>query len=470
MKKIIFTAGFVYLLVLLTNDGFMASDEYWTAMTRYLPAQTSSVKNLVSYDDVKSPLQILPMHAMAQLAHFAGVQSSYWQYRFVIFTLGLLNTLILFWAISVLSRLFPEEKKFYFILYGFYFAAPFVLTRPMFESLAAPWLALSVAYGLTYDKNENLSDLVWATLAVSVAFVLRQQVGFCALGLICLTLLKKNFRHFAFCAGTGFGFFLISGIPDYFLRGKFHYSLWAVTTYNFEHGQEYGNEPWTYYPLMILALTLSPFFVMKYPVNFWKNHLRSQRLNLIFIFLFVFLHSLFPQKFERFLISLLPLLIFFMANPFRQLFLEKSKRVWRWRGLTLINFLLFVPASFSPAQKNIIGLSRFLDNNPQFSQVLSVNETLTWIPEIFIEKSRPHILQILSEQIKTLNADDCSQVLIVNSYFDEILKSELSRFQLVKEFPVNYIENLAYQLNKKNNLRRTALLVYGCRKTTNEQN
>ncbi len=462
MKRIMAFTAIVYLLVLFINDGFMASDEYWTAMTRYLPAQTSTLKNLVHDDDVKSPLQILPMHAMAQLAHKMGIGSAYWQYRFVIFSLGIINLALLLWAVNIFSLVRPDEKKFYWLLFAFYFAAPFVLTRPMFEALAAPWLAIAVAYGTRYDHNENLNDLLWGTFAVSMAFVLRQQAGLCALGLIALPLMKKNFRHLMACAGLGFLFLILSGIPDYFLRGKFHYSLWAVTTYNFEHGQEYGNEPWTYYPLMIFALTLAPFFIMKYPAGFWKAHLRSQRLNLIFIFLFVFLHSLFPQKFERFLISILPLLIFFMARIFRQVFLEKDFRPWRWRSLILLNFFLFLPATFSPAQKNIIGLARFLDQHPEYNQVFSLNDTLTWIPEIFIEKSRPHMVQITDEQWTSLNPKDCSQILVLNSYYAEVFADQLKNFRLLEKFPVNYIEDLAYRMNKKNNLRRTPLLVYGC--------
>lgn len=465
MKKAFWATALVYFLVFLINDGFMASDEYWTAMTRYLPAQTSSLRTLVQSDDVKSPLQILPMHATAQLALKLGMTSAYAQYRFVIVVLGLINLAVLALAIKALFPLFPDEKKYYWLLFGFYFAAPFVLTRPMFESLAAPWLALAAAYGLRYDRNENLNDLLVGTFAVSVAFVLRQQVGVCALGLVALPLIKKNFNHFWACAGLGGLFLILSGIPDYFIRGQFHYSLLAVTTYNFEHGQEYGNEPWTYYPLMILALTLSPFFIMKYPTGFWRNHLRAQRLNLIFIFLFVFLHSLFPQKFERFLISILPLLIFFMAHPFRHLYAEKVRRPFRWYSLLFVNFFLFIPASFSPAQKNIIGLARFFDQHPQFNQVLTVNETLTWIPEIFVEKSRPRMTQISEEQLPSLDAKDCSQVIVVNSYYAELLKTQLERFRLIEKFPVNYIEDLAYRLNKKNNLRRTPLLVYGCAST-----
>ena len=53
----------LYLSVIAVNDGFMAHDEYWVGITRYIPAQSSTLNTLVAADDVKSPLQLLPMHA-----------------------------------------------------------------------------------------------------------------------------------------------------------------------------------------------------------------------------------------------------------------------------------------------------------------------------------------------------------------------------------------------------------------------
>ena len=285
MKKIFILSVLVYSLVLFINDGFMASDEYWTAMTRYLPAQSAQLKTLVSDDDVKSPLQILPMHLVAQTSYILGVESAYWQYRTVILVIALLNLSLLAYSLKVLSEVFPEDKKFYWLIFTFYFAAPFILTRPMFESLAAPWLFLAVAFGTKYDLQEKASDLVLATIAVSMAFVLRQQVGICALGLLGLAIYKKRYRDFFLCGSVGVLLLILSGIPDYFIRGKFHYSLLAVTTYNFAHGHEYGDEPWTYYPLMILAITFAPFFIFKYSNNFWQKHLKYQRVNISFIFL-----------------------------------------------------------------------------------------------------------------------------------------------------------------------------------------
>ena len=59
-KRTLFFLLLVYIGLLFFNDGFIALDEYWVGMTRYLPAQTAQLSNLIEVGDVKSPYQVLP--------------------------------------------------------------------------------------------------------------------------------------------------------------------------------------------------------------------------------------------------------------------------------------------------------------------------------------------------------------------------------------------------------------------------
>ncbi|MEQ1723686.1 MAG: hypothetical protein ABL930_10960, partial [Pseudobdellovibrio sp.] len=274
----------LYFSVLLINDGFMALDEYWVGITRYIPAQSSTLMNLVGTDDVKSPLQLLPMHVVAQVALKAGIVSPYWQYRAVIFVLGTINILMLIWIFLELSqflKLDKSESNFLFLMLFLYFAAPFSLTRPMFESIAAPWLAWAGVKALKYDHNSKISDLLWGVLFGSVAFVLRQQLGFCALIFMLLPILKKNWKHLLYAGALGLIFFVLSGIPDYYIRGQFHFSLLNLTLYNYAHGSEYGDRTIFFYPILILIVAFIPFFIKKYPREFVLDYLKKYRSLLI---------------------------------------------------------------------------------------------------------------------------------------------------------------------------------------------
>lgn len=464
-------AGLIYTAVFILNDGFMALDEYWIGVTRYIPAQSSSINHLVTIDDVKSPLQMLPMHSVAQLALKLGIQAPYWQYRFVILILGLLNICLIFYAFFKLSQLLKlNELQNRILQYSFlfYFAAPFALTRPMYEAIAAPWLTLAAVLAMRYDQDEKLSDLLYGVFFVSVAFVLRQQLGFCALVFIILTLMKKRYQHSLAAAGLGLFLLLISGIPDYYLRGQFHFSLLNLTVYNFQHGSEYGQRTILFYPFFIILMTFAPVFIVKYP-RFWlKTTLRKQFSLWIVVILFVFLHSLFPQKWERFLISLIPILVM-LIYPYLSFMLSDFKKYKvRLVSVFILNGVVFFIASFFPPQKNLIEMSLYLDQHPEIQKVVRFNNTPEWITEAFIYPKKFEFIEIaenknpteIQQQLSLINFSDCSTYLVVADHDLEKYKIILDQMKFKAEFNVNLIEQLAYKLNPKNNARRVKLNLF----------
>lgn len=456
----------LYFFVLAVNDGFMALDEYWVGITRYIPAQSSSLMNLVAADDVKSPLQLLPMHAVAQAALGVGVVSPYWQYRSVIFVLGIIGLILLvfsFLKYSEINKFDRAETNLLFLMLAFYFAAPFALTRPMFESVAAPWLTLAAVFALKYDFETKLTDLLWGVFFVSVSFVLRQQLGFCALVFMILPVIKRNMKHLLYAGSLGLLFFIISGVPDYFIRGKFHYSLLNLTLYNFEHGSDYGNRTVFFYPILIFIVAFIPFFIKKYPENFLSYNIKRHRSLLMILGLFIFLHSLFPQKWERFLISVLPILIF-LIFPFLH-YLQKNfaQNKIRLLSLYMINGCLFFVSSFFPAQKNLIEMSLYLNQHPEIKKIYRVVETPEWITEVFILNKQYQFIESDFQQMSGVDWSDCSNTVVIGQAQADDFKELTAHLKLNAQFDVNLIERIAFKANPKNNLRRVRLSLYsGC--------
>ncbi len=456
----------IYISVMLINDGFMALDEYWVGITRYIPAQTSTLQNLVTSDDVKSPLQMLPMHGVAQMALKLGVESAYLQYRVVIFVLGLINFLLLSFAFLEFSRvrfLSRRQTNLLFLMLTFYFAAPFAFTRPMYESIAAPWLCLATVWAIKYDQNKQLKDLLWGVCFASTAFVLRQQLGFCALIFIFLTLLKKEWKHFFAASALGLFIFILVGIPDYFLRGQFHFSLLNLTIYNYQHGSDYGQKPLTFYPALIILMCWTPFFIKKYPFAFLKDYFFKSKSLWGILFLFVFLHSLFPQKWERFLISVIPILIF-LVFPFLD-YLQNEFKINRWRLISLYSFngLIFFIASYFPPQKNLIEMSLYLNEHPEIQKVYRLNDTPGWITEAFIEKKNFIFEETNLEGLQKVDWSDCHNTVVVAEHDLQKYDVVLQKLSTKASFNVNLIEQWAYRMNPKNNARRVKLHLFsGC--------
>lgn len=388
LKKAVLGFFLMFVLVGFFNRGFMAVDEYWTAIVQYIPAQNSSLKTLTLPDEVKSPLQILPMHLAAQVSYKLGVTSPYTQYSFVVFALSVINGLMLLWGFFVVfpktlenSRPLKMALLFSLIYLGFVF----VMTRPMYESLAAPSLLLAAGFGLRYDHTKNFKHLALAITFSSLAFVLRQQLGFCALACVALPVLHKNWRHLVYAGALGLFFLIITGIPDYFLRGQFHHSLISLTTYNIKYGHEYANRPWYYFFPLFFVLSMAPFLIARYSREFVLAHLKNYRMIYMQLILFLALHSFFPNKYERFTISLLPLFIVLFT-----VFALELDRLGRFKTrlvlLLAFNLPLTISANVFPPQQNLTGLSRWIDEQKDVRSIVFIDDSLEYIFDAFIER------------------------------------------------------------------------------------
>ncbi|MGZ3804542.1 MAG: hypothetical protein ACXVB4_10055 [Pseudobdellovibrionaceae bacterium] len=457
----------VYIIVVTFNTGFIATDEYWDGITRYLPAQKASVASLVNADDVKSPLQILPLHAAAQLAYKLGIETPFNQYHFVIIFWGLLGFGLSALAALLLFRQKSENlAKVAVLLLGFHFAAPGLLTRPMFESLAAPWMALTCAFAVLYDEQQKLKPLLAGVFCASMAFTLRQQTGFCALVFMVLPLLHKQWKHLFLAGLAGLTFFVLSGLPDIFIRGSFHHSLRALAEYNFKHGADYGNRPWHFFFPLIFVCMFTPWLIAKYPPGFLKDAFKRYRSLYIILALFLILHSLFANKFERFLISMIPVMIFLLV-PFVAYFLETaSQRKYRLLSMLAVNLIFWLPASFFPAQKNITDLARYMDEYPQYHSLKSIDQSIEWIPDAFMRKADYTILQLSTAEFQKSEASkSCDYLIALNKKsFADNKEFLYSHYDFITRFDVNLIESIAYKLNPENNVRRSPLMIFGCKK------
>ncbi|MBY0553574.1 hypothetical protein K2P97_03540 [bacterium] len=198
-------------------------------------------------------------------------------------------------------------------------------------------------------------------------------------------------------------------------------------------------------------------------MDFVKDYLKKYRTSLIILGLFVFLHSLFPQKWERFVISVVPVLIFLML-PFL-LYLHRSVQQHKVRLTMLYTFngVLFFVASFFPAQKNLIDMSLYLDKHPAIKKIYRVADTPGWITEAFILNKNFEYIEADNMDLNTVDWSDCASVLVIGEAQSVLYKSVTDKLKLLESFNVNLIEQLAFKSNPKNNLRRVELKLYsGC--------
>ncbi len=474
VQQILLLAFSSFLLTVFLNPGFMAMDEFAHGIVRYIPAQDSFFENIVRQSGVRSPLQLIPHLAIAKAALFLGVENPFWQYRLVVIVLGLLNFAIMAWALNIIFKENDRLVKIAFLILGFHYLSPFVLTRPMFEVPAAPWLLLCVAFLMDYLRKPSWSLLVYAAFAVSLGFVLRPHVGFPGIVIPLVPLVVKRlslsvrFRDAAIGAIAGAFFFVLAGLPDYFMRGSLHASLKEMFFYNAEFGGTYNTKPFYFYFPVIAAFLLLPFWLAHYPKGFWRDFWKKYWVVILSSSLFVALHFLFDNKYERYMISILPLL-FVLIVPVLNYFLEDVRRHRARLGCMLVlNFIVFIPASFITVQKNIFSLVDYVHENSWIERLYVVDESTSPIPDVFFPYKKTQTIQYnsVSDKEKLLAAaKDCSGIVVFRQDQLEAAQDMTKHFEFKTELTAGLVERLSIALNPKHNKRRGSLFVFSCAKS-----
>jgi hypothetical protein len=456
LKKWTIIAAIPLLWCAFFNHGFFASDEYWTGIARYIPAQSSSIDQLVEPDAVKSPSQLLPFYLMAKLALSIGMTEPYHQYVFLLSILGMISTFILLFSFYH----YPGKEleiKIAVLLLGFHFATAVGFTRPMFESLSAAWVAAAAVLALRYDIRPSLRSLGFGILFSSIAFLLRPQAGVVALTFLAMPLWKKEWKHLGFSIFIGALCFVATGFLDLELMGEFHGSLKKVLFYNIKHGAEYGAQPF-YYFLPLLFLLGFGFWTFKSYLNKDVQTAVLQQKSLLFMLgIFVLVHSLFANKFERFLIPILPVLVLLMIHPVKDILFSKMvSKLRKWSFLILNGLLLICTAGFEP-QGPIISLARYANEHQALAKYISFKEAIHWYPEVFLNHS------VSLEQVSNIASEiSCDSVVVSRSFDVETLLAAHSGLKVLKTIQPGPIDWLSFKLNPEHNQRRAPLVLLGC--------
>ena len=238
---------------------------------------------------------------------------------------------------------------------------PFLSVRQLVEVACIPFLMLggSKLLDLTSDRSRTAQLLIafvagiWLGFAINVRF----QTLFFAAG-PGLVLLLMNWRAaIAYGAGVLLPVLLVQGSIDMLLWGRPFAELTEYVRYNFEHATDYFDQPWYNYLILLAAIFIPPLSLAVFFGFFtsWRKHLPIWMA----VFLFLAIHSYFPNKQERFILPIVPL--FFVLGwcaweqwRARSAFWTKRPAVWRGilRWTWAINIPLLIGLSLSSGKRS----------------------------------------------------------------------------------------------------------------------
>jgi hypothetical protein len=452
----------LYVVTALTNQGIVAIDDYAFMTRRFLPAQHHSVTSIVSATGFRSPVPVVAHYGLARLALWLGLDHPIDQLRFNLVVLGILGFGLMALSGHLLFAGYEEPlrrrlRTVFALLLGFYFLAPVAFTRPMVESMAAPWVLASAAAGAAYFREGRRASLVVSVFAAAIAAMMRPQAGVVFLALPLVIAVRRRWMDFAVLGAAAAAAFVATGLVDAALVGGFHRSLRSYARFNLENSSSFGIEPWYMYALLLLGLSLPPVFLARYTGLDWRGRYRPLLPAVLMLAVFLVAHSVVPHKEERFILPVLPIFLV-LLTPLAVHLLDRGQR-WRVVLFAAVNGVVLVLLVSSPIQRTVLGVAEWLDHHTGIETVvLAQNEVL--MPWAFI--AHPVARRVgLTESDLGPRATDCSMVVVSLAESDAANRvAATGRYRPVARFSPGPLEAAVVWLNPRHNGRRGPIVVF----------
>ncbi len=195
------------------------------------------------------------------------------------------------------------------LLLALYWFFPWISVRNLVEVVIIPLLLWAIWILISNYYNSKISlNYIFAGILLGLAFSTRFQSALFIIGIGLALITILNWRAII---GLIFGFVITTlvfqGVVDWILWGKPFSEMRVYIQYNIDHSNDYIVSSWYTYLLLIGGILIPPLSIMLFTgfIFTWRKHL------LIFLptFLFLLFHSIFPNKQERFILTIIPFII-----------------------------------------------------------------------------------------------------------------------------------------------------------------
>jgi hypothetical protein len=353
---------------------------------------------------------------------------------------------------------------------------PWLSVRNLVEIQCVPFLLWGIWMYIKKD-NPTLKTIILSGLIAGIAFSIRFQAvlilaGF-ALSLLCL----KQFRNaIVWGLSTLFCMLFIQGSIDFFVWGKPCVELIEYVRYNIVFANDYLKGSPFMYIYMILVLFIPPVSIF----ILWGFFVRWRKYLILFLpsFIFLLFHSLFANKQERFILTIVPMvLILGMTGwkEFTDIYLKSNWKKtfvkWSWRFCIAINLVLLCFVSVHYSKKARVETMLYLSAYKPIAHIAKIsNIPMTpvfylgqWLlvetidkdqisnsAEILKETKREPCFVLLTDSKETAQTIDTLKIFFPDLTFETKIKP-------------SFIDNLLHMLNPNHN-RNETIVIYRNRK------
>ncbi len=306
-----------------------------------------------------------------------------------------------------MATLIAEKKTAYNValLLAIYWFMPFVSVRNLVEVVCIPFLMYGTLIILRQElirKNDepgfHLTSYIVAGFFLGLGFSVRYQTMFYTAGLGLALLILSNWKGIlAMAAGFLMSVTIFQGGVDFIIWRVPFAELTEYIRYNLSHAYDYHTQPWHHYFVVIFGVLIPPLSVMLF-----FGFLREWKRNLLLflpVALFILFHSLFPNKQERFVLPVLPMIIVIGLTGWDR-FVSKSKfwmknsklhtSLWVFFWAINISLLLMVTVMYSKrARVESMTYLRQYQGMTHF-MIEDANNGVIRFPPVFYMQQWPH--------------------------------------------------------------------------------
>ncbi len=274
---------------------------------------------------------------------------------------------------------------------------PFISTRNLVEVAAAPLLV----YGCwLIVKSESSRNYFLAGVIIGFSVSFRYQIGIFSIALGGLFLYQKKWRLFsAFCLGNCVLFSITQGLVDFLIWGYPFAELMGYVAYNLKEGATYlPNQNYLMYLIVLMGCFLVPLgFVIGY--GFFRS---AKKYMVLFLptFAFILFHTIYPNRQERFILSVLPLFVILGVlgyNLVKDSILKD--RIWRFSivAFWIINipFLFFVSTMYSKKSR-VEAMYYLVDKSDKEGRILlegTASNRVSMMPKFYAKSWRTEFVE-----------------------------------------------------------------------------
>lgn len=234
------------------------------------------------------------------------------------------------------------------LLLAIYFFMPFLAVRNLVEIVCIPFLILAFLF-LTGEeiKRKPAFYAFLAGIMFGMAFCFRFQTLIMAGGAGLVILFRRQWlQAIVMGAGIIIPVLIFHGLTDLLIWGYPFAELKVYFLHNMENRYSYTVAPWHLYTLMIIGLLLPPvsLYILTGLFYRWKKNI----ILFLPVVLFIIFHSIFPNKQERFIFPVIPLLIIAGIAGWQELAATKPWQRFQtairagWVFFWIINIVLLI--------------------------------------------------------------------------------------------------------------------------------